>query len=609
MTWLSSLRRLLAAPPTRRPRAAASRLTFRPRLEALEDRSLPSASFGSAFRIGPDTPGPSGGWGRDIAADAAGNTYVTGLFDGAVDFDPAHPGTDGVQRSKNNAQNTFVAKYAADGAFLWAERMGGDGSSGPTDLGKALAVDASGNVYVVGSFSNNADFGSFTLTSAAGDGFVAKLNASGNFQWVQPYTNGDGGGMGDVAVDGGGNIYVTRSVNPSLSSANSFAVVDRLADGGTSATQVWEDKFGNTGANNVNTGTGVKADALGHVFVTGTFTGAVNFNLAGNYTLTSPKVKGQYAQEGFVLELTAGNGFGWAKEIASLPNDLALDGSDNVYTTGASGNSLQLGTGGPLNAAKLSASGALLWSKNFANGAQNAGGAASFGVAVDGTGNVYTTGYFTGTANFNPGGTFNLTSAGDRDIFVSEFNTSGAFLWAGAMGGAGRDQAASVAVDGAGNIYTTGLFGGYVSGVSNYTADFDPGAGVYDLTPLSTDREIFVSKLIPTSSGLPASTSAASPEIGSFTTSADPTAGGGSLTLSASNITDGNASATITQVAFYVQVNGVTTRLGYGTQGSGGVWNLTFTVNLAPGSYTLFAQAQDSNGVFGDPLAATLQMV
>jgi hypothetical protein len=99
------------------------------------------------------------------------------------------------------------------------------------------------------------------------------------------------------------------------------------------------------------------------------------------------------------------------------------------------------------------------------------------------------------------------------------------------------------------------------------------------------------------------------PEVGSFTAGPDPVASGSSVTLTASNLTDGNPAATITQVAFYVQVNGSNTLLGYGTQTSPGVWTFTFTVNLAPGSYTLFAQAEDSDGVFGalDALTLTVQ--
>jgi hypothetical protein len=100
------------------------------------------------------------------------------------------------------------------------------------------------------------------------------------------------------------------------------------------------------------------------------------------------------------------------------------------------------------------------------------------------------------------------------------------------------------------------------------------------------------------------------PEVGSFTASPNPVTSGSSTTLTASNITDGNAGSTINQVTFYYyDSTGTKQVLGYGTQTSPGVWTLSFTVTLAPGTYTLYAQAQDSYGVLGDPLALTLQVV
>jgi uncharacterized delta-60 repeat protein len=108
---------------------------------------------------------------------------------------------------------------------------------------------------------------------------------------------------------------------------------------------------------------------------------------------------------------------------------------------------------------------------------------------------------------------------------------------------------------------------------------------------------------------------APAPQSGSFTANPNPAAAGSSVTLTASNITDGNPNSSITQVAFYLDSNGdgvlepgTDTLLGYGTQ-SGGAWAFPFTAGLAPGSYTLFAQAKDSYGVFGDPYALTLQVV
>jgi len=89
------------------------------------------------------------------------------------------------------------------------------------------------------------------------------------------------------------------------------------------------------------------------------------------------------------------------------------------------------------------------------------------------------------------------------------------------------------------------------------------------------------------------------PHIGSLTANPNPLSSGRNVLQSASSITDGNPKSTIKQVAFYVTINWTNTFVGYGPQTSNGAWTLTFTVNLPPGSYTLFAQAEDSYGVFG----------
>ena len=108
-------------------------------------------------------------------------------------------------------------------------------------------------------------------------------------------------------------------------------------------------------------------------------------------------------------------------------------------------------------------------------------------VAVDGSGNIYTVGYFEGTVDFDPGaGTVNLTSAAGNDAFVSKLNSSGDLVWARTFGSTGLDTVKSVAVDGAGNIHIAGSFNG--------TVDFDPGAGTVNLVSVGYN-DAFVSKL------------------------------------------------------------------------------------------------------------------
>ena len=123
----------------------------------------------------------------------------------------------------------------------------------------------------------------------------------------------------------------------------------------------------------------------------------------------------------------------------------------------------------------------------WANAIGGVGNDHALGIAVDGSGNVYTIGHIQDTVDFDPGpGEFNLTSVGSEDVFVSKLDSNGVFVWAKSMGGLGLDQGFGIAADGSGHVHTTGWF--------QDTVDFDPGPGVFNLTS-SGESDAFVTKL------------------------------------------------------------------------------------------------------------------
>src|ERR1051325_1594529 len=116
-----------------------------------------------------------------------------------------------------------------------------------------------------------------------------------------------------------------------------------------------------------------------------------------------------------------------------------------------------------------------IWAKNFGG----KGWGEAFSIAVDKYDNAYSTGSFNDTVDFDPGpGVYNLISqSGAPTIFISKLNKHGNFLWAKQIGGnLSAEQAFSIAIDGLNNIYITGYFEG--------TVDFDPGAGIFNLTAM-----------------------------------------------------------------------------------------------------------------------------
>src|SRR3990172_3536641 len=168
--------------------------------------------------------------------------------------------------------------------------------------------------------------------------------------------------------------------------------------------------------------------------------------------------------------------FTWAKGMGGPGFDISysmkIDASGNVYTTGlfVGTSDFDPGVGtfnmtdasGGIFVSKLDASGNFVWAKQMGGtGSEN-----GYSLYLDVTGNVYITGRFGGTADFDPGvGTFNLTSAGADDIFICKLDVSGNFVWAKRLGGTGTDYGNAITLDGSGNVLTTGYF--------QSTVDFD----------------------------------------------------------------------------------------------------------------------------------------
>lgn len=254
----------------------------------------------------------------------------------------------------------------------------------------------------------------------------------------------------------------------------------------------WAKTMGGSG--NDDFSRSIAVDNSGNVYTTGYFNGIADFDPGiGTYNLTW----GGY-HDIFISKLDNNGDFVWAKRIGGASTDIgysiAIDLSGNVYTTGyfngtvdfdpGAGTANLTSNGGPdIFISKLDSNGNYVWAKNMGGNSSDIGNS----LAIDASGNVYSTGTFSGTADFDPGtGTFNLTSVGNVDIFISKLDSNGNFVWAKNIGGTSEDIAYSVTIDASDNVYTTGHFSG--------TADFDPNVGVANLTSAG-GYDIFISKL------------------------------------------------------------------------------------------------------------------
>jgi hypothetical protein len=435
---------------------------------------------------------------KSIAVDGFGNVYTTGFFNGTVDFDP---GSGTTNLTSNGGEEIFVQKMDAAGNFLWAKSFGGSSN----ERAYSLTVDGSGNVYTTGYFSSTVDFdpgpGITNLTSSGNfDVFVHKMDASGNLIWIKSFGSIDEDQASCITVDGSGNIYTTGAFSgtvdfdpgpgiTNLTSSGNLDVFVHKMD--ASGNLLWARTFGNS---LVQKGFSIAVDESGNVYTAGNFAGTIDLNPgAGTTNLTS---NGGY--DIFIQKMDATGSFLWGKSFGGSSDEscanMKLDGFGHLYNTGffygtvdfnlGSGISNQTSNGNSdIFVQKIDVAGNFHWAKTFGGTGYDAGES----LTVDTYGNVYTTGYFYNSADFNPGpGTSNLTSNGSSDIFVQKMNAIGNLVWAKSFGGTMNDYGQSITVDGTENVYLTGLL--------VETADFDPGAGVSNLTSNGL-FDVFVQKL------------------------------------------------------------------------------------------------------------------
>jgi hypothetical protein len=446
---------------------------------------------------------------RDLVLDGAGNTYLVGKFAGKVDFDPSLPGTYELTSSPPGSRTNYAAKYDASGKLVWAQQFGGDANEGSD---RELAVDGAGNVYVVGSFTGSATFGSTTLTSAGmSDAFMTKLDASGNFIWAMKMGGANDDRGNGVAVDSSGNALIIADMSSTAGGSGARDVLIRKLD--PNGNTIWSTTIGASSSipakgkptpTGSAGGTNITVDSTGHVFATGYMNGTVDFNAASGTTAVSGLA--------FVMKLDSAGGLTWARAFTKggsptsnpqvTPSDLAVDASGTVYSTGSyllsvdfnpgvqNSQKYFLNSGSRANyVSALDSSGNFLWAKSTQSASATTDIEAA--LAIDGLGGIYLAGSFNGTIDFDPGAsTFALTSAGS-DAYVWKLEASGNFVWAGQMGGSGNDFARALDVDGAGNIVVGGNFNGM--------GDFDPTTGTSILASAG-GFDFFVVKLAQTSS-------------------------------------------------------------------------------------------------------------
>jgi len=458
-----------------------------------------------------------------VTVDGSGNIYTAGYFNGGSGTGfPLRFGTSGTLTG-SGYKDGFITKQNASGVYQWTQKVGGI----QNDEVKALCVDNTGNVVVAGYFAQ-ATFGvsgTITLTGAGTAAFIAKMSAStGNFQWVNQLrsTGNQSNSALCAGADSAGNVYLAGYFigTASMATATGTATLVSTEQGAgssffiikldTNGNLLWTQVAKGTGSSQIN---GLCVSGTSSVYVAGSFNNSPQFTTTlGTTTFTNNS--GVSLNNTFIAKLDAGTGnFLWVEQVGgddTVANAVAMSGS-NVVVVGNFQNLATFGTSGTLNTTsyhdgfveKLDSSGTLVWVEQtgFSNDCS------TNGLSVDSLGNIYTSGWFIGTATV---GSSTMDSAdASSALFIAKQNSSGVFLWGQQAVGSTSSTAAAnaVAVSGS-NLVTAGAFGGYDSGD---TAAF-PGANTLTNTSAAYSgfSDIFVAELSTVGSTIPAITSSTS---------------------------------------------------------------------------------------------------
>ena len=385
-----------------------------------------------------------------IAIDTLGNVYTTGSFGGTADFDP---GIGSFSFNSLDREDIFITKLNAAGNFIWAKHIGG---SGPSHA-NSIALDDLGNIYITGGFSYTVDFdpgaGVYNLTAVGGENiFVLKLDSDGNFIWAKQMKVSVGSTTqrgNSITIDITGNVYTTGlflgtvDFDPGPGTFNLSTVgidwdcfVSKLDEAGNF---VWAKQMPGSG---LGIGYSIATDESGNVFTTGEFSGTVDFDPGpGIFNITGV---GSY---GFVSKLNSEGNFAWAKKIEEFGHELKIDASGNVLITGG------LENNGKGFVFKYDTDGNSIWEKQMGEICYGVDIDGSGSVYITGR-------FFGTTDFDPGEGEFDLTSFSGEDIFVSKLDIDGNLVWAKNIGSSGLGRSTSIAIDATGSVYTTGYFMG-----------------------------------------------------------------------------------------------------------------------------------------------------
>ena len=376
----------------------------------------------------------SNDYANSVAVDADGNLFIAGRKNGLYGL----VGSD-----------AFIAKYSSDGNLLWFKQYG----TSTTDLPESITVDASGDLFVVGSMYEATDY---ELRKA--DAFITKYSSDGALIWIEQFGTANDDNAKSIAVDADGNLIVAGYTYGEFDGESTNGWYDAfIAKYSSDGALIWVRQFGaiegfdytiapNDYAMSVTVG------SSGDIFVT------------GDTMLVFDGESSSGGRDAFIAKYSSDGALTWIKQFGTSGHEftesVTVDDDGNLIVAGYTDGEFDGESNSGLYdafIAKYSSDGALTWIKQFGT----AGYDYSRSVTSDADGNLFVTGSTSGEFAEES------SSGGARDAFISKYSSDGTLIWVRQFGTAYTDYGKSVTSDAGGNLFVTGSTPGEFDGESS----------------------------------------------------------------------------------------------------------------------------------------------
>jgi len=277
----------------------------------------------------------------------------------------------------------------------------------------------------------------------------AESAAQPTIGWIDQFGGRSGDYSQGVSADGLGNVYTAGLTFGDYAGTSSGSVDVFLSKYDATGALLWSEQLGTS---SYDYGYGVSADVFGNVYISG-YTGG---NLGGNNAGNADAFISKYSSSGNLL---------WTEQLGTSKADfsysVSTDGLGNAYISGHAAKEFGGNSFGSYNAfvSKFNTNGTQLWTEQFGTSDDEE----SYGVAADGLGNIYISGWTEGD--------FEGTNAGGRDAFLSKLDSDGMLLWTKQLGTIYRDEALAVTADVLGSVFISGNTRGSLKGLNAGGAD------------------------------------------------------------------------------------------------------------------------------------------